>query len=162
MVERTGNMKDLLSIQRIDHDSLRYRETVSLRYRILREPLGLGFTPEQLASESNDLHLAAYAANLDGALVGCLVLSPVDESVIKMRQVAVQETLQGRGIGTALVEQAEEEARNRGFARMVLSARDTAVLFYVRHGYEIIGEPYEEVSIPHRRMMKRLTEPVDA
>ena len=32
----------------IEWDSNRYREEIDLRYRLLRAPLGLTFTPEQL------------------------------------------------------------------------------------------------------------------
>lgn len=73
-----------------------------------------------------------------------------------MRQVAVQADLQGQGLGRILVEFSEATARAHGFARMVLNARDTAVNFYLRLGYEIEGEPFTEVTIPHRRMSKLL------
>ena len=34
----------------------------------------------------------------------------------------------------------EEQARGRGGRKIVLNARDNAVKFYRRHGYEVIGE----------------------
>lgn len=142
-----------LEIRVVAHGSPPYEETVALRFRILRKPLGLIFTPEQLAAESNDVHLAAY---VNGSLAACLVLSPLGEGAVKMRQVAVDEGLQGQGLGTALVERSEDEARKRGWTLMTLSARETAVPFYLRLGYDLVGEPYEEVTIPHRKMQKRL------
>jgi predicted GNAT family N-acyltransferase len=142
-----------LDIHVILHGSPQYEETIALRFRILREPLGLAFTPEQLAAESADVHLAAYC---NGTLVACLVLSPLDDCEVKMRQVAVDDGLQGQGIGTALVERSEQVATERGWLWMVLSARETAVPFYLRLGYDLVGEPYEEVTIPHRKMQKQL------
>jgi len=142
-----------LDIRLVAHNSPEYRETVALRFRILREPLGLSFTEEQLAAESGDLHLGAW---LDGKLAACLLLTPLDSATVKMRQVAVDDGLQGRGIGTALVRRSEEIAKERGFTSMTLSARATAVPFYLRLGYDLIGEEYEEVTIPHRKMEKRL------
>jgi len=135
------------------HGSHEYDETIQLRYKILRQPLGLSFTSEQLAAESADFHLAAYD---NQTLIACLVLTPIDSAVVKMRQVAVDEGLQGRGIGRALVEFSEQVARENGFRQMILSARETAVPFYLRLNYEVTGEPYEEVTIPHRKMMKSL------
>jgi predicted GNAT family N-acyltransferase len=142
-----------LDFRLVTYNSPEYRETVALRFRILREPLGLGFTQEQLAAESSDLHLAAYEGR---ALAACLVLTPLDADSVKMRQVAVEANRQGQGIGRDLVRCSEEIARERGFSRMVLSARDTAVEFYLRLGYNVVGDPYEEVTILHRKMEKAL------
>jgi predicted GNAT family N-acyltransferase len=143
----------MLTIRTIQHDSREYWETIELRRRVLREPLGLDFDPDDLAKESADLHVAAFEAP---NLVGCLVLTLLDEVRIKMRQVAVDSTLQGFGIGTHMVAFSESLARTHGYKEMVLNARDTAVPFYLRLDYEIVGEPFEEVTIPHLRMMKRL------
>ncbi len=127
--------------------------SIELRKRVLRWPLGLDFTPEQLAAEINEFHLVA----LDGDdLVACLVLTPQSRDIIKMRQVAVEPEWQGKGVGKQLVQFSEQVAREKGFTKMVLNARDTAVPFYLRLDYEIEGEPFEEVTIPHHRMVKEL------
>jgi GNAT superfamily N-acetyltransferase len=144
----------------VEHGTPEYEATVSLRYEVLRKPLGLDFTPEQLAAEVTDLHCALWAFGVpeppSPELLACLVLTPQIGGEIKMRQVAVQPDLQGKGLGRILVEFSEQVARQRGFKRMVLNARDTAVDFYLRLGYEIEGEPFTEVTIPHRRMAKSL------
>ena len=57
-----------------------------------------------------------------------------------MRQVAVVGDLQGQGIGTALVKRSEAMARELGFRRMILHARETAVAFYEKLGYTKVGE----------------------
>jgi len=125
--------------------------SIELRRRVLRWPLGLDFTPEQLANEVHELHLVAMNGD---QLLACLVLTPQSKDVIKMRQVAVEPDIQGKGIGRQLVEFSEAVAKEKGFSKMVLHARDTAVPFYLRLNYEIEGEPFEEVSIPHRKMVK--------
>ena len=136
-----------------DFGSPEQLESIELRRRILRWPLGLDLTAEDIAKEQNEFHLVALQ---EGRLLACLVLTPLDRQSIKMRQVAVEPDLQGRGIGTRLVAFSEDVARQKGFSRMVLHARDTAVPFYLRLNYAIEGEPFEEVTIPHRRMMKML------
>lgn len=140
-------------VRLVEHGSEEYEATIRLRDRVLRAPLGLSFTPEQLAAEAADLHLACF---LDGDLAGCLVLTPKDGETVKMRQVAVSPALQGRGIGRALVEASEAVARERGWREMTLHARQTAVPFYLVLGYEVVGEPFEEVTVPHRAMRKAL------
>jgi ribosomal protein S18 acetylase RimI-like enzyme len=70
--------------------------------------------------------------------------------------VAVAPELQGQGIGTALVNQAEALDRKSGYCRIVLHARETTVAFYEKLGYSRIGHRFEEVAIPHWAMEKRL------
>lgn len=143
----------MLKVRTVRHGSPEYWETVQLRRRILRTPLGLDFDPADLEKEVRDLHVTAFDL---AQLVGCLVLTPVSEEDIKMRQVAVDDQLQGKGVGTDLVIYSERLARDRGYKRMVLNARATAVPFYERLRYEKEGEEFEEVSIPHWRMVKSL------
>lgn len=144
----------MIQIVKIEFGTPEYDEAVQLRYEVLRKPLGLVYTPEQLAAEYSDHHLAAFTAA--GALVGYLNLTPVDDQTIKMRQVAVAPGLQGRGIGNALVAASEDLARRLGFHSMVLHARETAVPFYLKVGYAVAGDRFEEVTIPHFKMEKEL------
>jgi len=143
----------VLKIRTVRHGSPEYWSTIDLRRRILRIPLGLDFDPDELEKEVRDLHVAAFSL---AQLVACLVLTPIDADQIKMRQVAVEEGRQGKGIGTELVLFSERLARDRGYSRMILSARDTAIPFYERLKYNVEGEPFEEVTIPHRLMAKNL------
>ena len=121
---------------------------------MLRWPLGLEFTDAELVAETDDLHITV----MDGKLaLACLMLTPLANGQIKMRQVAVDPALQGTGIGRQMVEFSETEAARLGYQEMVLHARDTAVGFYLRLGYESVGDPFKEVGIPHRYMRKSLT-----
>lgn len=142
-----------VTIRRVAHGSTGWRATVALRDAVLRRPLGLRFAPEQLAAESDSVHLAAFLA---GRLAGCLVLTPLDRRRVRMRQVAVRPDLQGRGVGTRLVRRSEAVAVRLGFRAMVLHARESAVPFYRRLGYRVAGREFVEVGLPHRTMWKSL------
>lgn len=131
-----------------------YDQTVQLRDKILRKPLGLTFSEEQLAEEFSDFHLAAFTN--DWILRGCLVLTPKGDKTLKMRQVAVDEAVQKMGIGHQLVAASEALARRNGFDVMELNARDTAVPFYKKLAYTIVGEQFEEVGIAHFKMTKNM------
>ena len=63
-----------MHILQIEFATPEYDEAVRLRYEVLRRPLGLEYTPEQLAAEYSDIHLAAFDAS--GRLVGYLCLTP--------------------------------------------------------------------------------------
>ena len=146
-------MESDLRFELIAHGSSAYRDTVALRDDILRRPLGLAFDATQLEDEVSDFHLAAYRGD---RLVGCLVLTPKDDGQLKMRQVAVRETMQGSGVGRKMVAESERVALELGYTVMTLNARATAVEFYEKLGYEVVGEPFTEVGIPHRAMRKML------
>ena len=142
-----------MEIRSVEFDSKEYRETISLRDKILRKPLGMVFTPEFLAREVEDFHLAGYN---DGELVCCLVLSPLNQTEIQMRQVAVEEGLQRQGLGKQITKYSEEFALDKGFTLIKVHARDIAVDFYLNMDYQIIDEAFTEVGIVHRRMIKQL------
>ncbi|HET6329153.1 MAG TPA: GNAT family N-acetyltransferase [Holophagaceae bacterium] len=131
-----------------------YALAVALRHEVLRVPLGLAFTVEQLAAESGSHHLAAF--DEQGHILGCLLLSPHTDGEVQMRQVAVKPAMQGTGLGRALVEEAERKARELGFTRMMLHARDVAIGFYARLGYAREGDLFIEVGITHQQMAKAL------
>lgn len=148
----------------VAHGSAAYQETIDLRHSILREPLGLRFLPEELAAEKDSIHITCH---IKGQLVGCLVLKPHGNGELQMRQVAVNNMLQGQGIGKALVKYSEEYVLstmpppgditgNKNGKKIWLHARETAVPFYERLGYEREGEAFEEVGLPHWSMYKVL------
>jgi ribosomal protein S18 acetylase RimI-like enzyme len=140
-------------VSEVAHGSPAWLECVALREAVLRKPLGLTFSAEELDRESTDYHLACHDK---GRLIGCLVLVPLADGIIKMRQVAVAPEGQGQGVGRSLTEFAESLARSRSFKRMTLHARETAIGFYERLGYHGVGEIFEEVTIPHLEMQKEL------
>jgi GNAT superfamily N-acetyltransferase len=142
-----------LRVSQVPFNSAEYAAALTLREEVLRKPLGLTLNDESLAQERDYFHLVCHA---DGELVACLVLNPHEGGDIRMRQVAVKPHLQGQGIGRKLVEFAEQFAREHGFTLMTLHARETAFPFYEKLGYEYIGEPFIEVTIPHRAMQKQL------
>ena len=120
------NSPSLYRISIVAHGTPDYEALVALRHEVLRRPLGRTFTSEQLAAESSSYHLGCYS---EEALVGCLMLAPLPEGRVQMRQVAVREQWRKRGVGRALADYAEGLARKLGFRVMVLHAREGAVGF---------------------------------
>ena len=141
-----------MHIIEIPFGSTLYDQSIALRDEILRKPLGLEFTTEDLSKEFEQHHFVYLDDCFD--VKGVLVLVPKESNMIKMRQVAVENGLQGKGIGTELVRFSEEFCIKKGYNQVYLHAREHAVEFYLKLGYEIIGEPFTEVNIPHRKMIK--------
>jgi len=73
-----------------------------------------------------------------------------------MRQVAVHETKQDKGIGSEMVNFSENYAAENGYEWMVCSARKTAVPFYLKQGWQTVGDEFVEVTIPHFKMRKKI------
>ncbi|ANE51113.1 GNAT family N-acetyltransferase [Flavisolibacter tropicus] len=142
-----------MALKIIDHGSQEYRKMVQLRDDILRKPLGLHFTEEELESEKDNLLVAAYE---DDRMLGCCMLVEEDPQTVRLRQMAVMNDLQGKGIGSALMTFAENLARDRGFRRITMHARKNALGFYEKMGYKKVGEEFQEITIPHYVMEKQL------
>jgi predicted GNAT family N-acyltransferase len=123
------------------HDPL-YPGWVALRQRILREPLGLRTSEAELEVESNQLHLIAV---------------PLSPESWKIRQVAIDPFFQGQGLGRQLMERAIGDAGEKGIAEIVLHSRSNVVGFYERLGFSPVGPEFEEVGIPHRKMVLTLS-----
>lgn len=137
----------------IEYKSLEYIAMCRLRNEILRKPIGLQLTQEEIERDANDILLACFNKN---ELVACCILTPDDDKSVRMRQMAVSKSYQEKGIGRKLVLFAESTARKKGFASIWMHARKTAVGFYRKLNYLTVGEEFEEVGIPHYQMEKSL------
>jgi predicted GNAT family N-acyltransferase len=142
------------TIKTFAHNTPEYYQALNLRDRILRQPLGLKFTPEELKKDEQDLHFGLFEGD---TIKACLTLTATAGSKMKMRQVAVEESEQGKGLGRKLSEAAEKYALENGYHTMFCHARKVAAPFYSKMGYSIIGDEFTEVNIPHYAMEKQLS-----
>lgn len=141
----------------IEYKSAEYDEMVTLRHRILREPLGMVFSEDDLEKDKEDLLLALFMPRTD-EMIACCILTPIDNNTVKLRQMAVDNTIQKSGMGTAMLSFAEYVATKEGFEKIVLNARKVAAGFYEKYDYIIYGDEFTEVGIPHYKMEKQLTQ----
>ncbi len=142
-----------MALKQIDHGTKEYTQMVNLRNEILRKPLGLHFTKEDLEKEKDDILIAAFD---EDEILGCCLLTQTAYDTVKLRQMAVKNNLQGKGIGQAIMNFAETLARDKGYKKLTMNARDTAIGFYERCGFAINGDGFIEVSVPHHVMEKKL------
>jgi len=142
-----------MPIKQIDHGSKEYEQMIKLRNDILRKPLHLSFEKNELDREKNDILIGAFE---EYKMLGCCLLRRIDNDCVRLRQMAVQNNLQGKGIGASLMNFAENIARDKGYKKMIMHARKTAIGFYEKLGYSIVGQEFTEVSIPHFVMEKKL------
>lgn len=147
----------MLDFRILEYGSCDYHTMVDLRNEVLREPLGLSFSAEQLQQEMNDIFIAGFnTIDNKETLAGCCILTPINENTVQLRQMAVSPALQGKGVGKEIIVFAEAYALNNGFDVLTMHARKEATGFYQKLGYQLHGEEFTEVGIPHFEMTKKL------
>jgi len=144
---------DSLQIRELIYNSPDYKQELELRDKVLRKPLGMSLSDDNLEAESADVHIGAFIHN---KLVGVLILTGLNQNEVKMRQVAVVEEMRLGKIGSEMVAYAELFSRSKHYTVMLLNARKTAVGFYEKLGYKKLGNEFLEINIPHFKMFKLL------
>ena len=143
----------VMGLKQIDHGTKEYQQMVKLRNEILRKPLGLSLSPDELAKEKEDILIGAFD---EEQMLACCMLTREDKNSLRLRQMAVQNNLQGKGIGASMMNFAELLARDKGYKKLIMHARETALGFYEKLGYKVVGDRFLEVTIPHFVMEKKL------
>ncbi len=142
-----------MALKQIDYGSPEHEMMLRLRNDLLRKPLGLSFSPEEIEKEKDDVLICAFE---DERMLGCCLLTHVAPKTMRLRQMAVYNNLQGKGIGRALMVFAENIARDMGNDTLMMHSRVTATGFYEKLGYLVQNSQFIEVTIPHVVMVKSL------
>jgi GNAT superfamily N-acetyltransferase len=142
-----------MALKILDHGSPEYRQMLKLRDDILRKPLGLTFDDDEIEEEKENLLIGAFE---EEDMLGCCMLVEESPTSVRLRQMAVLNDLQGKGIGRALMQFAENLARDRGYKVLTMHARNNAIGFYEKMGYRKKGDEFIEVTISHYVMEKEL------
>ena len=80
------------------------------------------------------------------------------EAAIQLKGMAVDDSLQGSGIGVQIIAAGLALATERGVSIVWARARDSALGFYLRCGFTEIGPGYidEPTGMPHHNVYRRL------
>ncbi|MBB3204510.1 hypothetical protein FHS27_000274 [Rhodopirellula rubra] len=143
-----------MKIIEIEWCSPEYQSELELRHEVLRGPLGLKLTPEELDGEHAQMHFGVLE---NDELVATLVAQPQSSGVVQFRQMAVRTDQQRSGKGTELIKHCEEKIREQGFSEVQLDARQTCVPFYEKLGYQPVGDIFERITLKHQKMVKKLS-----
>ena len=152
--ELVGRGRRAVILREIEYGSEHYNAARALREAILRAPLGLSLSAEDLRGEAGQLHFALFAD--DDELVACVIAVPVSATQARIRQTAVAPAFQRQGVARKMMCEVEAILSSRGFNSLTLHARTSAVGFYEKLGYESVGNEFIEVTLPHLEMVKRL------
>ena len=139
----------------IDSNSIYYEHVLMIRQDVLREPLGLTLSQEDIEDDKNQQIVIALE---NENVVGCLFIKIVSKELVKFRQMAIAEKYQHQGFGQSIIRFAENFCILNQYKKIELHARETAIDFYQKQNFQQIGEVFYEVGIPHLKMVKTLNE----
>jgi predicted GNAT family N-acyltransferase len=134
---------------------LEWDKYFNFRWEMLRKPLGM--SKETLKDELEDESHHLIAVDEQKEVIGGGRLHFNNNREGQIRYMAVSNTIQRKGLGSAIVSELEAIAREKGIQEMVLNARENAISFYLSMGYKETGPYKSDTGIPHITMCKKLT-----
>ena len=127
-----------------------------LRFETLRQPWGQPEGSERVEDDDTAVH--AMLVEDDGEAVGVCRLHLNTPQEGQLRFMGVRKDKQGQQLGDLLMEYMEVRAKAMGATSLMLHARENAVNFYRRNGYEVVEESYILFgTIQHYLMAKQLS-----
>lgn len=144
-----------MEIRRIRGDG-ELQAALDLREEVFVAEQGVSVAGDRDGRDAEAVQLVAVTES--GEIVGtCRVL--VDGDTARFGRLAVRREARGRGLGAALLAEAEREARSAGVATMALNAQTAALGLYERAGFVPHGERFDDENIEHVEMRKELGHP---
>jgi len=71
-------------------------------------------------------------------------------------RIAVLEEYRGMNFGTMIMNKLEDVAIRNGIKKLYLNSQSHAIPFYMKLGYEAVGDYFLEAGIEHKKMVKEL------
>lgn len=134
-----------------------YREALMLRNRVLKESAGKAYLFEAPIEEKQDIHLVVRQGD---EVVGTLLLHPVSNAFVQIKQVAIEPLTQGKSLGKNLMIYAEEIAERLGFSTIFLTGRKQAWGFYEKLAYQELPYEYQEDQLILKIFKKEIRQPL--
>ena len=131
-----------------------FKEYDLFRWEILRKPIGKSIESLKDEYEDSSYHLIGL---IDKKIIACGRLHFNNTNEAQIRYMAVNNNLQGMGIGREIIGHLEDYALEHNAKKIVLNARDHVIKFYEKSGYQVVRKFYgSDTNIPHTTMMKKL------
>lgn len=134
-------------------------ETYPLRLAVLRHDTP---TKDVSFAEDADPRAVHLGLRIDSELVAISTWIPRphnEQAAIQLRGMATARHLQGTGLGGQLLDAGCARAATIGVRLVWARARDTALDFYLRHGFVVEGEGFIDATtnLPHHIVVRTLT-----
>lgn len=125
------------------------------RWQMLREPWQMPLGSERDEYDGMSHHRMILDSRGRPVAIGRLYITPEDEGHI--RYMAVKTQHRSKGFGSLVLVALESLATQLGAKRLVCNAREDAIPFYQKNGFETRGELSDQVGpVRHQQMVKLL------
>jgi len=121
------------------------------------------FIVEQQISEEEEwddddfvaIHALAFKNRLPIG-TGRLIINETDQVNAKIGRMAVLENYRSQGYGRAILKKLIDVGKEKGVQEFILHAQVHALDFYLREGFKPEGDVFDEVDMPHQKMILRI------
>ncbi|MCA1991730.1 MAG: GNAT family N-acetyltransferase [Coleofasciculus sp. S288] len=127
------------------------------RWLVLRDPLGMERGTEKDKYDTSAFHLVAV---YNDTVIGSARLRELSEGLGSIAYVCVLNEFHNRGIGTTLIEELIEKAKEKNLRTLRVMTRLDALKFYKKLGFSQTGESFNYLDIPHLFMYLTLPSPL--
>jgi GNAT superfamily N-acetyltransferase len=121
-------------------------DVLALRMSVLRD--GTPSQDPRYAEDDHDSTVHLVMRDASGTIVATSTWLPrpfpvePDAPAVQLRGMAVDKSLQSRGVGARLLAAGIDRARTHGADSVWARARDTALVFYERNGMHVVGDAF--------------------
>ena len=123
----------------------------AIRHQVFEVEQGVDPALEFDGKDESAHHLLAY---LNDEPVGTLRIRYLDQYTAKIERLAVLASARGLGIGQKLMEKALEFIALTSIEKVTVNAQEYVKNLYLKLGFEVVGESFDEAGIPHIKMEK--------
>lgn len=149
-------MNNFYQIEKVDLSSNYYNQSLILREKILRKPLGLVISQEQIENEKK-VNYFHFTAKLHNKVISALTMR-INSNNIQTCQIATDIDFRGQGIGKKLLEFGEQYVSSLiERDEFIVFSRIDSLLFYEKCNYQYKNdEIYLIHNLEHRLLSKGL------
>jgi predicted GNAT family N-acyltransferase len=125
---------------------------IRTRVFVIEQNIAANIETDEL--ENNSIH---YLVTEEGKALATARWRWLDETTAKIERVAVLKEARGRGVGRELMRCLLQEIETYPQIKLIkLGSQNSAISFYEKLGFQVVGEEYLDAEIPHHLMLKRI------
>lgn len=127
----------------IYHDSLNIRTTVFVKEQNV---------PQNIEIDKLENHCTHFVLYDDQTPMATARFFVTDDNGIHVQRVAVLKEYREQHLGSELLQYIFDFAKEKNYQYVILGAQDHAQAFYIKLGFKVIGDQYQEAGILHHDM----------
>lgn len=129
---------------------INWQDTISIRHQVLWP----NKAPEFCMVEGDDQ--ALHFAVMNNKEVVCVASLYIDNKSARLRKFATLNLFQGKGIGSCMLNHLIKNLKQQGINYLWFDARESAMAFYKRFGFNSSGELFYKSGVAYYKMDQHL------